>query len=411
MIIRLNKISSLEHLFKRAQLAIFILTMGICTLIFMIVSAITMNTYAKQSLNILSNALNERIQPAVVFNDKTTINQILSEYINEYPIRSIVIQDQKNQILGSVNYQSNKSSTVQDILDRLFFSNPIVTPIQHKHRQFGTITLYGSSINLAQFFFTIFIGLSIGILIILVTLLWSVRSSYQFILKQISPILGAAKTISSEKSYYLRLPTSDIKEFQSLSCIFNSFLEKIQASTLELKEENSLLSYQAKHDQLTQLPNRHYFYQVLFQFFNVPQTANAALLFIDNNNFKDINDKYGHLAGDAVLKEMALRLKDNIRKNDFIARLGGDEFAILVKDIENEEQIISICTHLLQSSKQPLRFSDTEIAFSFSIGVSCSQYSSTPEHLITEADHAMYVAKTLEKGWYIAPITPSVGKI
>ncbi|MEB3768108.1 diguanylate cyclase domain-containing protein [Acinetobacter sp. MD2] len=400
--IRFNKVSSLKDLFKRAQVSLFILTISICTFIFVVISAITLNTYAKQTLNILSKALNERIQPAVVFNDKATMNQILLEYMQEYPIRTIVIQNPEHQILASTSDYPKKQVFIQNILDQLFFHTPITTTIQHENRQFGTIIIYGSSSNLIQFFFTSFIGLGLGISLILITLLYSMRANYQFIFKQISPILTAAQNMSNENTYYQRLPESQIKEFQSLNTIFNHFLAKIHASTLELKQENSQLTHQANHDQLTQLPNRHYFYHELFAFFESQNRKNAALLFIDNNNFKAINDQYGHLAGDTVLQEMALRLKNSIRKDDLIARLGGDEFAIFIQDIENTEQVITICNKLLSSSETPIFFNKNKIKFSFSIGIAFTIQASSPEHLITDADNAMYVAKTIEQGWYIA---------
>ena len=102
MIKRLYQTTSLQNVFKRSQLAIFALTFTICTIIFLVVSAYTMRTYAQQGLVILTDALSERIQPAVVFNDQATINQILKEYADTYPIRSINIVDQDNRRLAYI---------------------------------------------------------------------------------------------------------------------------------------------------------------------------------------------------------------------------------------------------------------------------------------------------------------------
>lgn len=121
------------------------------------------------------------------------------------------------------------------------------------------------------------------------------------------------------------------------------------------------------------------------------------------NNFKDINDQYGHLAGDAVLQEMAKRLKSNLRQHDFITRLGGDEFAIIVHNIQQPQQLASICEHLLSCSKAPLIFEKAEIHFSFSIGIAFAKNAASPEELITQADSAMYRAKTLPHHWFISP--------
>lgn len=96
-----SRMTSLQSLFKRSQLAIFALTFSICTIIFVVVSTYTMNTYAKQSLNILAEALSERIQPAMVFNDRVTMQQILSDYTTQYSIRSIQVLDPSNQEIAS----------------------------------------------------------------------------------------------------------------------------------------------------------------------------------------------------------------------------------------------------------------------------------------------------------------------
>jgi hypothetical protein len=83
--------TSLQKIFSQSQLLIFALTLGICSLIFVVISIYTMNTYAKQSLNIFSATLSEQIQPAVIFNDRITLQQTLNNHIQQYPIRAIQV--------------------------------------------------------------------------------------------------------------------------------------------------------------------------------------------------------------------------------------------------------------------------------------------------------------------------------
>lgn len=397
-----SRMTSLQSLFKRSQLAIFALTFSICTIIFVVVSTYTMNTYAKQSLNILAEALSERIQPAMVFNDRMTMQQILNDYTTQYSIRSIQVLDPSNQEIASSKQVVQSFQSTQGILDHLFFQQPIQISIQHNQQYYGSIVVYGSSQSLLDFFFKILIGLCLAIILILFALLWSVRSTYQYLMQSIRPLVSTAREISEYKAYQLRLPHSNIKELQQLNDVFNELLDKIQASTQKLRAENDVLAHQALHDQLTQLPNRHYFYQTLLSIFEQPAPHSTALFFIDNNNFKEINDQYGHLAGDAVLQEMARRLKDRLRQDDFIARLGGDEFAILIRNINKTEHLAKISENLLQCCEQPLQFEQYEIRFSFSIGIASTEQAHSPEDLITAADSAMYKAKTLQQGWYFS---------
>lgn len=265
-----SRMTSLQSLFKRSQLAIFALTFSICTIIFVVVSTYTMNTYAKQSLNILAEALSERIQPAMVFNDRMTMQQILSDYTTQYSIRSIQVLDPSNQEIASSKQVVQSFQSTQGILDHLFFQQPIQIAIQHNQQNYGSIVVYGSSQSLLDFFFKILIGLCLAIILILFALLWSVRSTYQYLMQSIHPLVSTAREISEYKAYQLRLPRSNIKELQQLNDVFNELLDKIQASTQKLRAENDVLAHQALHDQLTQLPNRHYFYQTLLSIFEQP---------------------------------------------------------------------------------------------------------------------------------------------
>lgn len=133
-----------------------------------------------------------------------------------------------------------------------------------------------------------------------------------------------------------------------------------------MQNENHALSHQALHDYLTELPNRNYFYQELSKLFSRTPPAPSALIYVDNNNFKQINDEYGHVIGDEVLKETARRLKYNIRQTDFVARLGGDEFAIILHDMTRVDQLTSIAENLIQCCEEPLIHNGQIISFNLS---------------------------------------------
>ena len=253
-----------------------------------------------------------------------------------------------------------------------------------------------------MFIIKIFIGLAFGMLFMIFAVWWSVNLTYRHIMESFSPLIQIAQLLKQQKAYNLRFPQSDIKEFQELNGTFNQLLDEIQTWHTHLQNENNALSHQVQHDHLTQLPNRSYFYQVLCNLFEDPnQRQNLALVFIDNNNFKAINDQYGHLVGDEVLKEMSNRLKRHIRQNDFVARLAGDEFAIILRSISKVEHLISIAENLIKCCEEPLIYKGQAIAFSFSLGIAISTQASSPEDLISQADQAMYKAKSLQHHWFI----------
>jgi diguanylate cyclase len=221
-------------------------------------------------------------------------------------------------------------------------------------------------------------------------------------MKSIRPLMQTAQHVSDHKAYNLRFPQNNIREFQELNDVFNQLLKEIQCWHNDLQHQNHVLSFEARHDYLTGLPNRNYFYQKLHHLFDHTQhSQHAVMFFIDNNHFKSINDTYGHLAGDAVLMEMATRLKQKLRPDDFIARLGGDEFAIIVESVTQIEQIQSMAERLLETSHTPLYFKGQSICFSFSLGIAFSQFAHGPEEFISQADQAMYTAKGLAQQWFI----------
>ncbi|WP_019385367.1 diguanylate cyclase domain-containing protein [Acinetobacter venetianus] len=402
MISNLYQSTSLHALFRKSQFTIFAITFVICSCTFATISMFTMETYAKQNLKLLSQTVLERIQPAVVFKDKGAIDQILDDYTREHAIRSIHVYDPQQQLLAESTKKIANTSFLQDLLDKWFLHDPVKLMIVHHKKKVGELVLYGSSENILHFLKTIIIGLAISMFFIVIALLWSVNLTYRQIMQAIKPLTHIAQLVSDQKAYNLRFPNNHIKEFQNLNTVFNELLEEIQIWNNNLQKENRQLLFQAHHDQLTSLPNRHYFYEELLNIFENPLFRhNSALIFIDNNKFKLINDQFGHLAGDAVLREMAQRLKLSVRQEDFIARLGGDEFAIILHAIHHADHLKAIAEGLLASSVEPLNFNGEIIHFGFSLGIAFSQFAENPEDLVMQADQAMYKAKNLNPHWFL----------
>ncbi|MGE0081099.1 MAG: diguanylate cyclase [Thiohalomonadaceae bacterium] len=167
------------------------------------------------------------------------------------------------------------------------------------------------------------------------------------------------------------------------------------------KENEERLYHLAHYDPLTELPNR-----VLFQDRFKQALARArrnrrslAVMFLDLDGFKYVNDRFGHAAGDTLLGKVAMRLTEQLRASDTVARLGGDEFAIVLPDVEDRSGISAVADKVIHAISQPFTFPDGEtVRISTSIGV--SQYPQDgldSDNLIHRADLAMYVAKELGK--------------
>ncbi|MBE2259076.1 MAG: diguanylate cyclase [Rhodobacteraceae bacterium] len=160
---------------------------------------------------------------------------------------------------------------------------------------------------------------------------------------------------------------------------------------------------QANFDPLTELPNRSMFASRMAALMQAGAVGeHAAVLFIDLDDFKPVNDQYGHQAGDVVLVEIAHRLQADIRESDFAARIGGDEFVVVLAGNGSREQTARVAEKLLQSLARPISISGGhQVRVSASIGISTfPEDGANIDTLLRNADFAMYQAKEKQKGSY-----------
>jgi diguanylate cyclase (GGDEF)-like protein/PAS domain S-box-containing protein len=168
----------------------------------------------------------------------------------------------------------------------------------------------------------------------------------------------------------------------------------------ERKVLEDQMQYQASHDPLTDLPNRMLFTNCLQQAIHRNRSLLAVLL-LDLDNFKVINDSMGHEAGDALLIKVAERLKRCTRQHDIVARLGGDEFCILLPFLPEEQAAIRVAQRMGEALRQPVALQGRTVFISVSIGIVCStKTSDSPGDLLRDADTAMYHAKSRGKAGF-----------
>lgn len=169
------------------------------------------------------------------------------------------------------------------------------------------------------------------------------------------------------------------------------------------KLREAQLQFMATHDGLTDLPNRTLFRDRLNQAILRAQRNQrlVAVLFIDLDNFKSINDTYGHERGDRVLQAVARRLSGCIRQSDTIARGGGDEFTGLIEDLTNLYGAVTVAENILASLSKPFRLDQQEFFVTASVGLSIYPIDgATGDGLLQKADVAMYRAKSMGKNNY-----------
>lgn len=170
----------------------------------------------------------------------------------------------------------------------------------------------------------------------------------------------------------------------------------VSEDVTERKKNESKIAFMATHDELTELPNRNLLNDRLTHSIaqSKRQRSKMAVLFIDIDHFKYINDSLGHQVGDKLLKMLAKRLSSSLREGDTVARFGGDEFVIVLPEVSSLPAINSLASALLGQIKKPYEIDEHELIITGSIGISIyPDNAATADDLIQHADSAMYSAK------------------
>lgn len=180
-------------------------------------------------------------------------------------------------------------------------------------------------------------------------------------------------------------------------------MQRLQQEILRVKHSEANFTHLAQHDALTNLPNRLLVRDRMDQAIGQARRykKKAALLFLDLDNFKTINDSLGHSAGDELLKEVANRLRGAVREMDTVSRQGGDEFLIVLTDVSDLAAISAVAAHVLEQLAQPFALKGMQIVTSISIGIALyPQDGDEFDLLLKHADIAMYQAKAAGRNAY-----------
>jgi diguanylate cyclase (GGDEF)-like protein len=208
------------------------------------------------------------------------------------------------------------------------------------------------------------------------------------------------KVITNEnKVFYIQSQGKCIKDFfEKKKIIIGTSIDV----TEEIKKQQKI-EFLAYHDPLTSLPNRAFLKEHLKYLATLDKRNRKkfAILYLDLDNFKFINDTFGHEKGDVLLIELAARIKEILRKSDLFVRLGGDEFIIILNDIKNKSDVIEVIRKIKNVLKEPFKINNSNIYATFSIGVAIyPDDTENLEELMQYADIAMYKAKNSGKNDY-----------
>ncbi|WP_019451855.1 diguanylate cyclase [Cupriavidus sp. BIS7] len=357
-----------------------------------------LRAYADHNLRLVARSIAYTVEAPVVFRDEAAAADALAVIAATEDVTRVAVFDRDHQPLTTWQHPGQtRFPTLRRLAGELLTSGPVEQPIYHEAQQVGSVRVTGDPIALLHFLLQGTLGLAACLLLTAVGAHYMSSRMLKDIIDPLRNLMRVAHAVRSERAFGQRMPPARINELNALSEDFNVLLDELEAWQKQLQHENRSLAHRASHDGLTGLLNRAAFTETLELALRTAAARNqyAAVLYLDSDDFKGINDRYGHAAGDSVLVCIAQRLRDCLREGDSVARLGGDEFAVLVSALRQPEDAIRIAEHILDAMAEPVRLPDgTDILAPLSIGLAVYPlHARNGTALLHAADAAMYGAK------------------
>jgi diguanylate cyclase (GGDEF)-like protein len=389
------------------NLGLALIAVGTAGIFLTLVALFALRAYANHNLHLIARSICYTAEAAVVFKDRAAAQESLVLIAANEEVSEAKIIDNNGKLLASWRHPKNGAlHRMEQVVARWTLPNPVALPIVHAGKQVGEVWLSGHGGGLLRFLLRGMLGMIACLMLSTLCALILSRRMLRGIVSSLDDIANVAHSVRRNRAFGLRVPSAPIAELHELSNDFNGLLDELASWQAHLKQENDSLTHRATHDSLTGLPNRAFFEGRLGRTLSdADGTEQLALLFIDGDRFKEVNDSHGHAAGDEVLTTIAGRIRAQLREGDVVARLGGDEFAALLEPFHNIQDVTQIADNIIACMAQPIVLPNGEmVTASLSIGIAIyPDHAVTPQGLLHEADDAMYQAKhRYNGGWRLA---------
>ena len=394
---------TLDSVLRRAHLSVSLIAVLAAGLTLTAVALLALRVYSDQNLRLVARSMSYTVEGAVVFGDALVAKEALALIGVNEDIDQAQVSDMAGKVLA--RWERGEHGTryyIERALTGWMLPDSLTFPVMRNDQAIGSITLVPHSRSLLPFLLS---GLSCLLACLVLSLVVAVRLSRRMETEITSPLRHLAETahrVRRDRSFELRVPPANIAELNQINDDFNALLDELEAWQSHLQKEHASLSHRANHDSLTGLSNRAFMEAELERAILEARIGNGkvAVLFLDSDRFKYINDTFGHASGDRVLVTIAARIKQQLRQGDLVARLGGDEFAIVLKPLRNSSDAMHIADNIITAMAQAIELpTGNSIVTSLTIGVAVF-----PDHaidavsLVGAADEAMYRAKQAQRG-------------
>ena len=394
---------TLRQLLARIHLRLILFAVLLAAACLMLSGGLVIRNYAQRNLDLVARSVAYTVEPAVVFGDRPAIVEGIASVAGVRDVLQVEVRDAAGAVLAD---WTNPHTAVPDWLSKqasgLIWPRPIRAEVVRSGTMLAEVRITGNPEGLLRF---ILAGTIIALLTLALTILASrslARRLQGYVVTPLEQVADVAHAVRRERTFDRRVPEAGIVEIDQFARDFNALLAELQGWHASIAREHAELAQLALHDPLTGLGNRAAFEADLSAAVEATIKGGQAfaVLYCDVDRFKAINDEYGHGAGDAVLVEIAARMKVVLRQNDQAYRPGGDEFAILLNPAGQGEPARRVCERLSAAMTAPVTLADGQsVCVTLSVGVATYPDDGlAPADLLRRADRAMYREKRTRAG-------------
>lgn len=396
------RLPTLRDVLARVHLRLIILSVAMAGIVLAFSGFIIIRGYVERNLALVARTVSYTVEPAVVFGDVDAIQDGLNEIADMNDVRQIDIVGTDGALIARWQKPgSGKPDGIEPVRKSMVWPGPATHAIRRGDTVIAEVRVHGGLGGFMRFLRSAFlVAIScLGLTIVATQML--ARRLRNDVLDPLARVTEVAHDVRTNRTFGKRVPTSGIFEIDQFGQDFNALLTELEGWHANITQENQELSRQAMHDDLTGLGNRAHFEQKLDSAIDEAARTGAsfAVLYIDANRFKQINDSFGHEAGDVILKAISTRLLASIRSNDFAFRQGGDEFAAILGPSVTRADIDRVIARITSFMEQKVELPDGHfVRTSVSVGFAIfPEDGKTTGDLLRKADAAMYADKNKKR--------------
>ncbi|MDE8650761.1 diguanylate cyclase domain-containing protein [Novosphingobium album (ex Liu et al. 2023)] len=390
---------TLRHLLGQVHRKLILFAVIVAGITMLVSGFLVIHGYAARNLVLIAQTVSYTIEPAIVFGDREAIRSGIASVVGADAVASVEVLDADGRRLATWTrpVSDGMASRLEQAASRLIWPTPVTRDIARNGETIAQVRVRGSAGGIAGYLLS---GAIVSLLCLTFTIVVTnllARRLQDGVLAPLTRIGEVAHAVRTERAFGRRVPVSGLAEIDKLVQDFNSLLEELQGWHTGITRENQELVRQALQDPLTGLGNRAAFEQRLQLVISesVANDTGFAILYLDANRFKAINDVHGHDAGDSILRAIAGRLRLAVRQQDSAFRLGGDEFSVILAPCPSRGHTAAVVSRITEAIEPPMALPDgSTIAMTLSIGLAFYPEDGTdPLDLVRRADKSMYQEK------------------